>query len=250
MDNFNKSKVGGMVFILFIILLIIGGQYLYNMVTNKDNDTSNNGKKVDYRIDIKKDYFYFENESVISESAEIFYKDIVINIKGQETLTESLNKENAVYKSNIKYISDANLLSEEMVNYNNDNLYMLTYREYQMYSYDFYKSLVILDYMYDCFDQSTIHNEKSYMFDTNTGKLLSEEEILSTFDTSLDKVKDEVREYLNSKQEVVNEVELIKIDETINDFNYGLFVNDVGRLNVTFLVKSTQTDYNDSIVIE
>ena len=137
-----------------------------------------------------------------------------------------------------------------MINYNNDNLYMLTYREYQMYSYDFYKSLVILDYMYDCFDQSTIHNEKSYMFDTNTGKLLSEEEILSTFDTSLDKVKDEVREYLNSKQEVVNEIELIKIDETINDFNYGLFVNDVGRLNVTFLVKSTQTDYNDSIVIE
>lgn len=247
----SKSKVGSFLFIVFILCLIIGGQLLYYKVLHKDDVKENDNKgKVDYRIDKKKDFVYYTNESVISEGVDIYYKDVVINIKGQEVLTESLNKENAIYKENIKYISDQNLLSDDLINYNHDNLYMLNYRDYDTSQYKNYYSLLILDYSYDCFDLSSIQKIKSYVFDTNTGKLLTDDELLKEFNTSWDTIKEKMREHLTEKQEIVNEAELIKIDETINNLdNYGFTVNSIGNLVINFLVKTTQVDYNDNITI-
>ena len=75
----RSGKVGFIFFIIFIILLIIGGEYLYYYVTNPKKDSNINNNTKDYRIDKTKDYFYFTNEKVISETAEIYYKDVVIN---------------------------------------------------------------------------------------------------------------------------------------------------------------------------
>ena len=251
MKKEKSGKIGFIIFILFIISLIIGGQYLYlksleDDISVKKNDT----KKNDYRIDKNKD-FYFINDEVISEHAEIFYKDVVINIEGQEHLTESLNAENKIYKENIKYIKDQEMLLEEMINYNNDGLYMLDYREYETYKYENYVSLVIKDYLYDCFDQFTIKNIKSFVYDINAGKLVTNEELFSRSNTSVDAMKEVIKNKLNEKQEVVEEQELIKVDETLESFiNYGFYINDVGNLVATYLVKSNQIDYNDSITID
>jgi len=54
-----------------------------------------------------------------------------------------------------------------------------------------------------------------------------------------------IRENLIGNQQVVEEVELIKIDETIDDLNYSLYINEYGRLYISFLVKTTQVDYNE-----
>ena len=68
--------------------------------------------------------------------------------------------------------------------------------------------------------------------------------------TSLDKIKEQMREYLNSKQTKVEDVDLIKIDETINELNnYSLYINEYGRLYISFLVKSNKEDYNDSMEV-
>lgn len=255
MKKDKSGKIGFIIFLIFIIGLILGGQYLYDKtlkhdIRNKENNNSNTSN-VDYRIDKTKEYFYFTNEEVISEQAEIYYKDIVINIKDQVHIANSLNSENKIYKENIKYIKDQEMLLEEMINYNNDGLYMLEYREYETYKYENYVSLVVKDYLYDCFDQSTIKNIKSYVFDINTGKLLTNEDIFEKFNTNIDNIKDNIRTKLTEKQEIVEEVELIKIDDTLNSFeNYGTYVNDVGNLVVTYLVKSSQIDYNDSITID
>ena len=247
----NKgSKIGAVLFILFIICLIASGQYLYYMTIHKDDKDITVSKNTDYRIDSSKDYFYYTNESVISESAEIYYKDIVINIKGYDHIAESLNEQNASYMSNIKYIKDMNLMSNEIVNYDNDGIYMVTYREYKTYKYDKYASLLIEDYIYDCFDQSGIKGYKGYIFDISTGKLLTDEEVLSKYNTSMDSVLEKIREKLNSKQEIVDNEELIKIDDTINNFNdYAFYIDDTGILNLSYIVKTTKTDYNDSMII-
>ncbi len=214
MKKGRSGKIGFVLFLLFIIALLIGGQYLYNYVTNEDaNDYKTKGENEDYRIDKTKDYFYFINESVISESAEIYYKDVVVNIKGSEHITETLNKENAIYKSNIKYISDQDVLSDELINYNSDNIYMVNYREYKTYKYNNYVSLVVLDYLYDCFDQSTIKDSKSYVFDTNTGKLLTNEELYSLFNTNEENIKKEIKEEViskdsNSSEEILNKIKI------------------------------------------
>ena len=244
MKKGRSGKIGFVLFLLFIIALLIGGQYLYNYVTNEDaNDYKTKGENEDYRIDKTKDYFYFINESVISESAEIYYKDVVVNIKGSEHITETLNKENAIYKSNIKYISDQDVLSDELINYNSDNIYMVNYREYKTYKYNNYVSLVVLDYLYDCFDQSTIKDSKSYVFDTNTGKLLTNEELYSLFNTNEENIKKEIKEEViskdsNSSEEILNKINNLELN--------SLYVDDIGKLKAEYLVIYSEINYNET----
>ena len=83
-ENF-KSKLGFVFFIFIILFLAIGGYFFMEYTLNK---------VVNYKIDDTKDFIYFTNESTISEGAGIYYKDVVINLNTQTTLTESLAKEN------------------------------------------------------------------------------------------------------------------------------------------------------------
>ena len=175
--------------------------------------------------------------------------NVVINIKGQETLTNSLKEENERYKNNVKYISDQGELPSEVINYNNDNIYALTYRTYENYEFDKYVSLVIKDYNYSCFDLLSFSHIKSYIFDTSNGKLIKEEEVLKKYNTDIETIKSQIKEYLNADQKKIEENGII-VDETINNFNnYSLYINEYGRLYISFLVKSDKEDYNDSMEV-
>lgn len=243
-ENF-KSKVGFCLFIFIILFLGIGGYFFTKKIISNDNSiNTDNNEIISYKIDNNKDYIYYKNEEVISESAEIYYKDVVINLNTQEVLSETLNKENNIYKENIKYISDINILSNDLINYNNDNLYALNFREYETYEFDKYVSLVINDYNYTCFDLITFDKVKSYVFDTSNGKLLSNEELLSMYNLSLDNIKDNIRNVLNNEQSINEDKELIKIEDTINDLKYGLYINDYGKLYISYIVKTNEVDYN------
>lgn len=246
-ENF-KNKLGFWTFCLLVIFLLVGGYFFTQYMINEDNTPKENSeiKNKSYKIDEKKEYIYFINEEIISEGAEIYYQDVVINLKTQESLTEILKKENNIYKNNIKYLDDVEFLSDELINYNNDNLYALTFREYKTYEYKNYVSLIINDYNYSCFDLTTFNKTKSYIFDTETGKVFEQEEILNLFNTNMELIKEKIREHLNNKQEMVDEVELIKIEDTLNDFNnYSLYIDDYGKLYISFLVKTSQVDYNE-----
>lgn len=246
-ENF-KNKLGFFTFFFVVLFLLVGGyfltDYLLKESSTKDNDNKNE-KVQDHRINKEEDYIYFINQETISEGAEIYYRDVVINLDSQEHLTEALEKENKIFKNNIKYLKDVELLSEELINFNFDNLYALTFRNYKVYEYDNYVSLVIEDYNYSCFDLNTFISTKSYIFDIEDASLLTKEEILDLYDTSMDTIKEKIRTYLLSTQKVVDEVELIKIDDTINNLNYSLYINEYGRLYISFLVKTTQVDYNE-----
>ncbi len=247
-ENF-KGKFCFIIFILIVLFLAIGGFFFTKYILS-DKKEEVKEEITNYKIDDNKNYIYYTDSETISEAAELEYMNVVINLKGQETLTNSLKEENERYKNNVKYISDQTELPSEIINYNNDNIYALTYRIFENYEFDKYVSLVIKDYNYSCFDLLTFTNTKSYVFDTSTGKLLDESEILNKYNTSLDKIKEQMREYLNSKQTKVEDVDLIKIDETINELNnYSLYINEYGRLYISFLVKSNKEDYNDSMEV-
>lgn len=249
MDENFKGKFGFILFIFIILFLAIGGFFFTKYVLSEKKEEVKE-EVTDYKIDKNKDYIYYTDNETISEEAELEYMNVVINLKGQETLTNSLKEENERYKNNVKYISDQTELPSEIINYNNDNIYALTYRTYENYEFDKYVSLVIKDYNYSCFDLLTFTSTKSYVFDTTTGKLLEESDILNKYNTTIDKIKEQMKEYLNSKQTKVEDVDLIKIDETINELNnYSLYINEYGRLYISFLVKSNKEDYNDSMEV-
>ena len=249
MDENFKGKFGFILFIFIILFLAIGGFFFTKYVLSEKKEEVKE-EVTDYKIDKNKDYIYYTDNETISEEAELEYMNVVINLKGQETLTNSLKEENERYKNNVKYISDQTELPSEIINYNNDNIYALTYRTYENYEFDKYVSLVIKDYNYSCFDLLTFTTTKSYVFDTTTGKLLEDTDILNKYNTTIDKIKEQMKEYLNSKQTKVEDVDLIKIDETINELNnYSLYINEYGRLYISFLVKSNKEDYNDSMEV-
>lgn len=245
-----KNKIGFFLFFFLVLFLGVGGYFftdymLQKEVCNKENKIE---EKKDYRIDKNKDYIYFINSETISEGAEIYYQDVVINLSTQEVLTETLEKENRIYKESIKYIDDEDvyIMSEDLINYNNDNIYSLTFREYQTYSYGDYVSLIINDYNYTCFDLVTFNKSKSYVFDTTNGNVINESDLLNLYHTNIDSIKSDIREYLNSKQEIVDEEEYLKIDDTLNNFtNYALYIDNVGNLYISFLVKTSKQDYNE-----
>ena len=253
MEENLKNKYGFWVFFIIVFLLGVGGyfftDYVINMDDKKTGDVSNNKEIIDYRIDKEKEYIYFTNEEVISDSdeAEIYYKDVVINLSTQEGLTNQLKKENEIYKNNIKYLDDGEYLSEELITYNFNNLYSLTFREYDTYQYNDYVSLVINEHNYSCFDLITFIETKSYIFNIKNGKLMEEKEILSLYNTTIEKIKENIKIHLEEEQEIVDEVELIKIEDTINnlDGKYSLYIDNYGNLYISFLVKTTQVDYNE-----
>ena len=245
MEENLKNKLGLITFIIVVLFLAIGGYFFMKYVVDGEIPLKNTSDKINYKLDNSKDYIYFENEKIISEEAEISFKDVRINLNTQEVLEESLNSETARYLENIQYISKSNLMTNEIVNYDNDDLYALTFRNYEAYEFDKYVSLLIKDYNYSCFDFVTFKNTKSYIFDTTTGKILSNEEIMDLYNVKLDDIKAKVRTDLENSQATENGIEIIKIDETIDNLDdLAFYITDYGRLNVSYLVKSTQEDYN------
>lgn len=245
-ENF-KNKLGFWTYFLFVLLLAVGGYFFTDYVINLKNNKNNNNetKIVDHKIVKDKDYIYFINGETISEGAEIYYQDVVINLDTQINLTEMLEKENKIYKENIMYLSDVKILNKELINYNFDNLYALTFRNYKIYEYGDYVSLVIDTHNYSCFDLNTFVGTKSYIFNIKEGTLLTEEEILKKYNLNMDLLKEKIIVKLNTTQKIVENVELIKIGDTINDLIYSLYINEYGKLNISFLVKTTQVDYNE-----
>ena len=246
-ENF-KGKFGFIIFIFIVLFLAIGGFFFTKYVLNEKDETPKE-KITNYKIDKKKDYIYYTDNETISEDAELEYMNVVINLSTQESLTKSLKDENERYKNNVKYISDQNLISDEIINYNNDNIYALTYRTFEDYEFDKYVSLIIRDYNYSCFDLLSFSHIKSYVFDTSNGEIIKEDEILKKYNASIDTIKSQIKEYLNSDQKKIEE-NGINIDETVNNLdNYALYINEYGRLYISFLVKSSKEDYNDSMEV-
>ena len=65
----------------------------------------------------------------------------------------------------------------------------------------------------------------------------------------IETIKSQIKEYLNADQKKIEE-NGINVDETINNFNnYSLYINEYGRLYISFLVKSDKEDYNDSMEV-
>jgi hypothetical protein len=253
MENNLKSKFGFALFFIIVFTLLIGGYFFTNSIIKegkKKVDTKKEGKEINYKIDEDKDYIYFINEETISEGAELYYKDVVINLNTQDVLNESLQKENNIYKSNVKHISEMNVL-KNIITYNFDDIYALTFRDYEKLEFGKYISLVIKDYNYSCFDGVTFNKSKAYVFNTENGKLLSSEDLLKMYNTNIDTIKERIKEDLNKKQSVVDGKQLIKIDETIEDINTtGLYINAYGKLMLSYIAKTSQIDYNYNEITE
>lgn len=238
----NQIKV--YIFIIIVLVFIFGGFYLMKKsesLKNEVNQTISEEKDTDIRIDKTKEYIYFTNLNVIESELDIEYKDIVINFEDKENIQNVINTENKEFSESVKYDE-----SNEKAIYN--HLVSAKFNKFDIFYYSNYISIVKNTYSFDYENLVTFIQSKAYVFDKKTGKLYNNDELLSIFNINKDDIKGVITTYLNDQNLITDNP--INVDETINNIsNYELYVDKLGRLVVTILVKAEQSNYNDVIVL-
>lgn len=238
----NQIKV--YIFIIIVLVFIFGGFYLMKKsesLKNEVNQTISEEKDTDIRIDETKEYIYFTNLNVIESELDIEYKDIVINFEDKENIQNEINTENKEFSESVKYDE-----SNEKAIYN--HLVSAKFNKFDIFYYSNYISIVKNTYSFDYENLVTFIQSNAYVFDKKTGKLFNNDELLSIFNINKDDIKGVITTYLNDQNLITDNP--INVDETINNIsNYELYVDNLGRLVVTILVKAEQSNYNDVIVL-
>lgn len=250
----KNNIIGSILFIALVLFLGIGGFFFTKHVT-KDDDTKINEveeSKIteEHKIDKEKDYIYFTDEKFISMEPDITYKDVVINLNTAETINRTLKNELNEIRNSVKYIKDNELDPTREIMYE-DEIYSASERNYETFEYKEYVSLLVKDYDFNCYDGSLLKKISSYVFNVSTGKLLLTNDLMDMYYINMDEVKISIREKLEKDQIIEEELELIKIDETINGLdnqtNYALYIDKYGDLNISYIVKTNQVDYNENM---
>ena len=251
----KNNVVGGIAFLIFILVLAIGGFFLTKSLTSKDNDSNNTKVQKDvltneHKIDKEKDFIYYSNEKFISIEPDITYKDVTINLDTAETINKELKTELDSIRNTVKYIKDNELDPNREIMYE-DEIYSASERNYETYEYKEYISLLVKDYEFNCYDGSLLKRLKSYVFNVTTGKLLLDNDLLDMYNTNMDIIKAMARDQLLKDQVIEEEVELINIEETINGLNdssnYAIYIDKYGDLYISYIVKTSQVDYNETM---
>lgn len=251
MENRTRNIVMSFLFLAVIIAMIVGG-YVYTK-----NLTGNNDKKMkeeikeevkDYRLDKEKEYIYYENEEIISLDPELTFKDVYLNIEGAEIINSTLKTEMDEIRKSLQYLNETNKDESKELLYEETTVYSTKERNYLTYESKNYVSLVINDLDFNCYEDFLITGIKSYIIDTKTADILTNEDLLKKYNLTNEDILDKVSKRLDEMQSVNGEVEVIKKDETLNTLfdTYGFYI-DGGDLYITFIVKTNFVNYNDSI---
>lgn len=239
----NQIKV--YFFIFVILVFIFGGFYLMkkseklkNVVDKKVTEV----KDTDIRLDKTKDYIYYSDVNVVEGELDIEYKNININFEDKDGVAAIVNKENEEMSKSPVYDE-----TNEEANYN--HLISAKFAKYEIIHYVDYITLVVNKYSFDYKTIITTLGSDVYVFDKTTGKLYNNDELLSKFSVNKDDIKGKIETYLNDKN-LVSEENKIDVEKTIsNNTKYNLYVDKLGRLVISILVKAEKSDYNDIIVL-
>lgn len=249
----ESKNVWGMIFLTIIILsFVVGGYFAMDYFTQVKEDVKTDKPKeetVDLRIDKTKDYIYYENGEEILEEEEITRDEAVLNFTTLKDINDNLRKEEKEIYQDIKYIKDLELEEDLVYQDNEEGIYSLKYRNYENYKFNDYVSLISVDYDYDVVNGSVPYALKSYVVDINTGNILSEEELLNKYNLSKSIIEEKIKDRLNDTQVLSEEENVIDINGTIDNLKYTLYINKLGKLTVSFIVKSNKINYNDVVVL-
>ncbi|MBQ6841277.1 MAG: hypothetical protein IJO63_04090 [Bacilli bacterium] len=234
-------------FVIVLLVFIVGGYILMQKsVVLKDkkpnNKTQESETVKDIRLDSTKEYIYYSEVEHITHELDIEYKNITLNFKDSNGIAKKLNDETKTLKESLQY-------DKENENAVYDNLVSAKYKLYNTYYFDKYISLIVDYYNYDCENLISYLSTETYVFDKATGNLISDEEILNSFELTNEDVIKKVKSHLED-EDVAKTEEDLDIDATIDGLkDLDLFVDKIGRLSLSILVKSDQKDYNEIILL-
>ena len=239
----NQIKVYFFIFVILVFIfvgfyLMKKSEKLKNVVDKKVTEV----KDTDIRFDKTKDYIYYSDVNVVEGELDIEYKNININFEDKDGVAAIVNKENEEMSKSPVYDE-----TNEEANYN--HLISAKFAKYEIIHYVDYITLVVNKYSFDYKTIITTLGSDVYVFDKTSGKLYNNDELLSKFSINKEDINEKVKTYLNDKN-LVSEENKIDVEKTIsNNTKYNLYVDKLGRLVISILVKAEKSDYNDIIVL-
>ena len=246
----KKDFVGGITFIIFVAILIVGGFFLTRYLTSEKEHKKVLQSEIDkLKMDPKKDLVYYENETILSPDPDIIHKDIIINLKEADTVNELLKKSMDNIRTSVKKKGEVEIDTNKDILYDID-IVSSKERNYTVYESLKYLSVLVTDSDFTCYNGSTITSQTAYTFSLSTGKRLSAETLLGYADTTIDDIKNKVRSKLEEDQKDLTDGQTINIDETINLINTKdlvIYTNKSGKIVISFVVKTNEDSYNDTI---
>ena len=253
MNEEGKSKVFFSLFFIVIVLLVgVGTYFLYFNKPTKKEKIINSANKV--KVDKKKDFIYYEGVDVLSTELALIYKYPVINFKGDDIkkLNDQLKADEEALKDKVVKLDSVSDEEKSRALYTDDNIYSAVVHEYKTYTYDKYLSLVVREYTYNCTGTPSLNKFSAYVFDITTGTYLKQSELLKERDVLFSKIQSEVRNHLTNNPININEDEELDIDKTVAGLNESatIFIDTDGYINVEFIAKTNNSNYNDSIKLK
>ncbi len=243
-----KNKAAFITFIIFLLFLIVGGYFATSYFSNNLEKKENNEEKEfeDIRIDTSKDYFVINFEKELIAENEIVSSKIEINFGSYEYIEDSINNLIDEYNSSIVYESSVELEENTVVNSNSEGIYSLNYIDFETINFGDNLTLIVKKYSYDIVNHVKAIGFEVYSFDKTTGDLINEEDFENKHNKTDQEIKNLIEENLKSDNELSG---IINVEETINNLEYSVYMNENGKVEVLYLVKSTKQDYYDKLEI-
>ena len=246
----KKDFIGGITFIIFVVILIVGGFFVTRYLTSEKEHKKVLQSEIDkLKMDPKKDLVYYENETILSPDPDIIHKDIIINLKEADTVNELLKESMDKIRTSVKKKGEVEVDSSKDILYDID-IVSSKERNYTVYESLKYLSVLVTDSDFTCYNGSTITSQTAYTFSLTTGKRLSNETLLGYANLSINDVKNKIRSKLEEDQKELTDGQTINIDETINLINIKdlvIYTNKSGKIVTSFVVKTNEDSYNDTI---
>jgi len=209
---------------------------------SSNNNLVSEDTNQDIKLDKTKDYIYYTDSEEIVHELDLIYKNVNLNFQDKQGVAKVLNDETIELKQTLTYdktVEDAPY----------DNLISAQYKIYTTFTYDKYISLIVDYYEYHYETLVTAKKSKTYIFDKTTGNLLNSNQLLDDYDLTEENIRTKIANHL-ADEDIAKEGEVLDIESTLAEITeLNLFVDKIGRLSITILVKSDQKDYNEVIIL-
>ncbi len=221
-------------FILVVLVLLTGGNYL---IRNHNNPISEE-KNPNIKIDATKDYIYYTDTDIVSYALDLSYPTIHLNINTDvaKELETALNTRMASAKKSLVKLSSTKVNKDDIVyELEDEDIYATDFLKYDILEGSNYLTLEVSSGHIVVTQELASTYLEYYTFSKETGAILTDEEIKKVGNITEKDISDRLSKYQEENQVTVTK--------------YQLYLDKYENVIMNMLVNANNITYNDTVKI-
>lgn len=221
-------------FVLVVLVLLIGGNYL---IRNHNNSVSEE-KNTNIKIDATKNYIYYTDTDIVSYALDLSYPTIHLNINTDvaKELETALNTRMASAKESLVKLSSTKVNKDDIVyELEDEDIYATDFLKYDILEGSNYLTLEVSSGHIVVTQELASTYLEYYTFSKETGAILTDEEIKKVGNVTEKDISDRLSKYQEENQVTVTK--------------YQLYLDKYENVIMNMLVNADNITYNDTVKI-